>query len=620
MPSCYKDENVESLHLDDSVILTKHEFYDISCDLENLITAGESGIYTLSLINGVERKISDFSCSAVDVVKNELFCYGNNEIQIININGKEIEIYDLNLDSFEISKIDRILGSKNYVILFGYKSNTELLNSKMLLIDRRTSEIVDVTYTMDQFNEINLIRGADFVSESQIVMVVKPNSNLSNDANVLVKYDVNKKEIISKDLLPYASECYFANGIVYYLEGENVRGYDYNDGSRALIKRFTKEEVENTTGTEWIELNTKLMIIDNYILLASPYIKTVVIEKLKYDDEVLTILVPDNVNFYWENQEQISYIEQELKVDFEIKELPKEYFKEKLNLKYLDHDTSFDIILFPDVNDDLAFKNIIDKGLYHPLNEFVETYAVFNNSPLSRDIVEQNGNIVGLPWELNYYFLDINEVIWQDNMIPLPEKDITIEDIWELCEYISDQAMDIYVFNDSMEIVCYMINQWIENDVLNKSELLRILENCVKYADILAPKPNGTYQPDVVNALYNINWKYSLKTNMDSVENKVSIYPLYKNGAPNYAYMNSVLLINPYTKKTALAAQVMCQLAEEHYAQSFINSLTIENAKPYLISGSVANVVVEVICELYDMNANDAAEKIYAAVNMMINE
>ncbi len=617
--SCGKTINENAITLGDSVVSTEYNFSDVSCLGETLIIAGESGVHTISLASGNDSKISDFSCSAIDANGDELFCFGDDKIHIMNLSGKDKEQYDLKAESFGVSKIDRIVGSKNYVVLFGYKTNSELLESKILLVDRKGAGIIDVTDTMDQLNEINYVRGADFVSDNQILMIIKPSTNLSNEANVIIKYDVEERSIINKDLLPHSSECCFCDGIVYYIENENIRGFDYTDGSKTLIKRFTKEVIEEKYGIEWIELNLKLEIIQDCILLASPYAKTVLIEKMEYNEKVLQILVPDDVDFYWMNQEQIADVEQEKQINIEIKELPAEYFKDKLTLKYLEHDSSFDIILYPNVRGDMGLQSIINNRLYYPIDKNDETFSVIDDLPVSREIVEQNDSIFGLPWDFNYYFIDINENLWMENGIPYPEEELTIQNVWELCEYISRCERDIYVFNDLMEIMAYMINQWIENDASNIDALYEIIENCYKYTDVLAPAQDGIYHYNIMNSLYNINWQHSIFDDVNAINARISKYPLYTKESPNYVNLSSVLLINPYTEKAELAMHVISRLAEEHYNHYFVSNNKIYNAKPYLLSGGVANAVANALGNMDQMGASEMAEEIYRAVNMLIN-
>ncbi|MBR5366206.1 MAG: hypothetical protein IK132_08215 [Clostridia bacterium] len=617
--SCGKTKNENTLRLEDSVVSTEYDFLDLSCSGETLIIAGESGVHTISLASGNDSKISDFSCSAIDANGDELFCFGDDKIHIMNLSGKDKEQYDLKAESFGVSKIDRIVGSKNYVVLFGYKTNSELLESKILLIDRMGSGITDLTDTMDRFNEINYVRGADFVSDNQLLMIIKPSTNLSNEANVIIKYDVEERSIINKDLLPHSSECCFCDGIVYYIENENVRGFDYTDGSKTLIKRFTKEMIEEKHGIEWIELNLKLAVIQDGILMASPYAKTVLIEKMEYNDKVLQILVPDDVDFYWMNQEQIADVEQEKQINIEIKELPAEYFKEKLTLKYMEHDSSFDIILYPHVRSDMGLQSIINNKLYYPITENDETLSVMDDLPVSCEIVEQKGSIFGLPWDFNYYFIDVNENLWMENGIPYPGEDLTIQNVWELCEYISHCEREIYVFNDMMEIMAYMINQWIENDATNLDALYEIIENCYKYTGILAPAVNGTYRTNIENSLYNINWKHSIFDDVNANNTKISKYPIYTDESPDYVNLSSVLLINPYTEKVELAKHVISRLAETRYTRLFVSNNKLDYAKPYLLSGGVANAVANALGNMDQMGASEMAEEIYRAVNMIIN-
>ena len=617
---CSKNKTDDEIQLDPGSIILNDYYKGITYENGHFYLLNDTEVYKYNLSTDVYLKLFDVRADAVDTFKNEIFLFSSEGVTVYSESGDILQTFPYDMTDMGIYAVDRCVGNDTYIVVSGWRSDSEFLEHKLFLIRRTDGTVQDITSVLKGNAELFQIQGVDTSQTGKLLVTAKITSELDNSKNVCIEYNIAKQSVELRKNLPDAEQAQYTADAIYFYSNQLVKRYDPSDDSVTIIRKYANELLSEKTGTEWSKIQFQFIASGNNILMVSPHAHAVYVDAIRYASEPLRILCPDNIAMFYAIEETIADYESENHINVEIVELPMETYQDKLLLRFLSFDSGFDLYYLPGINASMILHTILQNKQYYPLNNdpgIREIFEKYNGGVA--EVMKDGDNIYGLPWILHTYYLEVNENAFREYDLALPNSDWTLDDVWSLCEIIKNQNLPVTVFSTDMEIISYMLTLWLEEDCTDKDALITLIEKIQENQNQLAPKNAGAYgDPD--HSLFHISWQYSSENYRESTS-KLAAFPKYTENAARCMVLNTAVLMNPNTTQNEKASELLCRMYSDNC--NVMETMTVDftgACKPYLFGGDAVNVINQAIIELYEQSADILADEMIGKIQRIVIE
>lgn len=304
--------------------------------------------------------------------------------------------------------------------------------------------------------------------------------------------------------------------------------------------------------------------------------KASILEVISVPDQenFIQILIPDDksstINY------KMSEISKKYKsktgTNIEIKLISVEGYLEKIRLKLLEQDDSFDLFFVQDIREDQILHSLMNYSLYIPINNISQLNEFCNNGCfdfIKDALSDKNGNIYGLPLYTAYSVLHLNP----EGRKYFNSDRLSFEDIYKIIDLIPADTSLFYNINTAYTLFNHLLSSIINNGGIDSSEeiIQQYLSELKKLND-----QNKLYGGK--NYLFYDQSLFSIGGAADITKGVVS-YPSLNNVdiETNPVYIGDLLVINKNTRKEKLVGDFLNFVINEylydpHYTNGLIGS------------------------------------------------
>lgn len=616
---CTENDQFEEAELQMENITLNDYYKEIVYEYGQFYLLSDEEIFRYDPVSNTYTSVIEVSAETIHVNKNELFIFVSDGVKICDIDGTIQEEYPYSMEEMGIYSLDRCVADDKYIVITGWRNDSTFLEHKLFLIKRGENKTLDLTTVIKENAELIQIQGLD-ISDEKLLVTVKITSELDNDKNQCIQYNIDQQAIQFKKNLPGAVQAQYVGEDIYYYANHLVKRYNPESSSVTILRKYSDEFLSEQLNITWTSIQFKLTVAGNNILMISPHINSIYVDSINYDSEPLRILCPDNVSMYYTIEETIADYQAEHGVNVEIIELPMQTYQEKLLLRFLSFDSEFDLYYLPDIKASMTLNTILTNKQYLPLNGYssVQKITEKHNGTLA-EVIKDGDIVFGLPWILDTYFLEVNEEAFIEYDLTVPNNNWTLDDVWKLCETIQSRELPVRVFSTDMDIISHMMILWLEENCNNKESLTTLLERIQKFQSVLAPRNAGAYG-DAENALLNISWQYN-SANYTESDNKLLVFPRFSDNSTFRLNLNAAVLLNPNTVQADKASELLCAMYMENCnVMEKISVAYTGVCKPYLLGGDAVNTINQHIESIYSTDAEELSELLFKKISRIVFE
>ena len=524
--------------------------------------------------------------SNISIFKNNMyFCSGNTIISVdfndilnqkmVYKNDSDILALTVNIDGIWIALDNgKIIqcdtdGSilKEYIL---FEKETNIYN---IVVDQGsallfTEDIIDdyrrtIIYQYD-FNEGKLINLSEdlllggyfvsggFLSEEKLYLLY--NNIPLSDYSTLIICDSTKILNTYKIKGPIFNGDYntLRDSLIYSWNG-NIYEYNLLEGESSIINVASENFVD------------KIFITGNNIVSWSD-------KSIPEEETSIKILIPDDssLTINYKMSEIVKNYTSKTGNNVEIKFIPKENYLNKIRLRLLEQDSSFDLFFIQDVRENQILNSIINYDLYTPINtlpqlkDFVDDGCIdFVKHALS----DKNGNMYGIPLYTAYSVLYLND---GGNKYFGNDK-LSFDDIFNFGDSISIDTALFYDINTVYTMFDHLLSLIINQGVTNSSEeiiiqYLTLIKNLNDQNKLYSDKNFLIYEQSLfsVGGVANITKGVVSYPSLNDID--IPSSPVYLGE-----------LVNPKTNKSDLVGDFLSFIINEflydpHYTNGLIGS------------------------------------------------